>query len=464
MFCTVRRLFSKIPTRAYALWAELVLIIFGTVLVIFDLSFNPDPKYAERYADFFIYLALGGVIAMWSVFGVMATWKRWRKGINIYFYLLIILDGIQICFGILHIILLFTLYRQRHVDFCLSNESDHFFWLSLGYSNDDEVKALTDHCLQHWSRFALQRTLTWAVFSLVLVFCTILINRYHVKVKHAHRNEIQATGWPDMEDNKPMVTVVRGDGDNANESRNNGHPPSAPSSEKLAMPSPPPNYWESQHGKSDSNNSLTYQHSHNQQLQQQEYDYFSQIRQAEEDDTLLYRRRDRLHSEIARQRDHQNYQHSSHLLSSAASTSEDNFIHPLDLRRKSAMSSEEQQQLHDEDNEDEFGYRPPSPPPPRLSIDNDKITSSSEKMDYDLFRSRPHRLSVVHADTTETITMSRRRNKPQWFQEEHHTLLEDNDDADHIDDGSSNYKENYKIDRDDNDIVDDKYERAYLRD
>ena len=320
-----------------------------------------------------------------------------------------------------------------------------------------------DHCLQHWSKFALQRTLTWAVFSFVLVFCTVLINRYHVNVKYAHRHEVQATGWPDMEDNKPTVTIMRNGGGDANEI----HAPTAPSPEKLAVSSPPPDYWESQHEQSDSNSSLAHQHPHNQQPQQ-EYDYLGEKRQTDEDDAMLYRRRDRLYSEVARQRGHKNYQHSSHLpdkaLSSTTSASGDNFIHPLDLSRKSGMLTEEQQQFHGEDNEDEFGYRPPSLPPPRLSINNDKMASSSEKMDYDLFRSQPHRLSVIHADPTETITMSRRRNKPQWFQEEHHTLLEDNDDAEHIGDGSSNYKDNYRIDGDDNDVADDRYERAYLRD
>ncbi|KAI8138991.1 hypothetical protein BJV82DRAFT_277611 [Fennellomyces sp. T-0311] len=75
MFTKIYRQLSRIPPRAYAIFAELLLIITGATLVIFDLTYTPDPLYTVRFGDFYTYLALGGLIAVWSVFGLLATSK-----------------------------------------------------------------------------------------------------------------------------------------------------------------------------------------------------------------------------------------------------------------------------------------------------------------------------------------------------------------------------------------------------
>ncbi|KAI9266531.1 hypothetical protein BDA99DRAFT_558600 [Phascolomyces articulosus] len=483
MFSTVRRIFLRIPQRAYALWAELFIIPLS--YLTFHLI-QANPTYAPRFGDFYTYLTLGGLIALWSVFGVIVTWKRSRKGVKTYLYGLVILNAIQICFGIVHIILLFTLYRERIIGGCYGIESDHFFWTSLGYSDDDETQALTAKCLRHWSKFAVQRTLTWAVFSILLVLSTVLINRYYIGVLRAHRHEIQVTtDWPYVEDNKPMTTIMRG-GSNAGlgETRDYTGHPLAPTTENLPLKTPPPGYWEIQQQQQTGNNSKgsddihQQQHPHSDNHQaRQEHDYFSLKTQCEEDDAMMYRRRDRLYSEISRVRDHKSQQYNQLLQSGppTPSASGEGSIHPLDLRRKSAMLLAEQQRHLEEDDIDEYEYQPPSPPPPRGSISSDPMPSSSEKMDYDLYRSRPHRLSVIHGDQSETITMSRRRNKPQWFQEEHQTLLDDNDgdgvvdDTVNLSDRDSDYTDTYEYTIDSGDSNsgsndDDDYKRAHLKD
>lgn len=81
-----------------------------------------------------------------------------------------IFGALQIALGFIHVVLLFTLYRYTLVTACSDSASDKLFWWSLGHVQaDEEAQQLIDNCYAQWSRIAAQRTITWVVYSMLLV-------------------------------------------------------------------------------------------------------------------------------------------------------------------------------------------------------------------------------------------------------------------------------------------------------
>lgn len=89
------------------------------------------------------------------------------------------LVAFSIIIGIIHIILTFTVYRNGIIHNCVDDTTDGMFWWSFGYEFNSEVAHVVDVCTRLWARYTIQRVLTWAVYSIVIVFATWFVNRYY---------------------------------------------------------------------------------------------------------------------------------------------------------------------------------------------------------------------------------------------------------------------------------------------
>ncbi|KAJ8653255.1 hypothetical protein O0I10_011103 [Lichtheimia ornata] len=172
--------FSRIPLRVYAIVAEILLVLSSAALMAVDLTYGGVTPYRVRYVDIYVYAAIAGVIGLWTlVYGLYFTLRANRHGIRMYLYFLICLVALSIIIGIIHIILTFTLYRNSIIHNCVDDTTNGLFWWSFGYEFDSEVAHVVDLCTKLWARYTVQRTLTWAVYSIVIVFAAWFVNRYY---------------------------------------------------------------------------------------------------------------------------------------------------------------------------------------------------------------------------------------------------------------------------------------------
>ncbi|ORY98956.1 hypothetical protein BCR43DRAFT_522988 [Syncephalastrum racemosum] len=377
--------FAHIPARVYALLAETMLVLMGGALMGIDLGYVPgklkesdsSEVYRTRFGDFYLYLALGGLISVWSIFGLAVTLMRNERGVRLYLWGLSALGVTQIIVGVIHIVLLFSLYRPALLDTCLDQHPNQHFWWSLGYQQSSEDQQIYQECSSKWRNFVLERTFTWAVYSVLVVAMSVLVRRYKKQLKKAHTRQVDAATMDAEEwmDEKPITT----------RHHRRQHRRRPPSFNEAPEP-PPPAYHE-----------------------------IPEMRE----------QRDKLYAEIAKRREAQK-QRSGNRRSTVLpdsgekdKTEEHKAVHPLDLTQPAmaaATAGVAPEQKHErqeqEEKQDEEEYEPPPPRPTSQQEVTDGVVDapvsgvrhdpmSSEKIEYDSYRAkrdqqREHRFDNRH--------------------------------------------------------------------
>jgi hypothetical protein len=106
-------------------------------------------------------------------------------GITVYMIGLFFVIIVQFIIGFIHIMLLFTMYRPILMDSCLQRQPTRYFWWSLGFEDNQEMSKIYTTCSSQWNSFAIERGVSWIVYSLVSV-------RVHVSLSLSHTHKIDS--------------------------------------------------------------------------------------------------------------------------------------------------------------------------------------------------------------------------------------------------------------------------------
>ncbi|KAI8876986.1 hypothetical protein K501DRAFT_278894 [Backusella circina FSU 941] len=158
---------SKLSSlRIFAIVAEIILIVHWII--------------GSGLGDFYTYLALAGVISVLSIYGLIVTFKKSIRHLSRYLGCLSIILGIHFITGWIHIILLFTSYHPLLMNTCLQRQKSRFFWWSSSEDITDPVmEQVLEVCTAQWNSFAIEKVVSWAVYSLVSLLCFCVIWKYH---------------------------------------------------------------------------------------------------------------------------------------------------------------------------------------------------------------------------------------------------------------------------------------------
>lgn len=78
---------------------------------------------------------------------------------------LVVVTIVQFIIGFIHIMLLFTTYRAILMDSCLQRQPNRYFWWSLGYEDNEEMKKIYANCSGQWYSFVTERLASWIVYT-----------------------------------------------------------------------------------------------------------------------------------------------------------------------------------------------------------------------------------------------------------------------------------------------------------
>ncbi|KAI8342688.1 hypothetical protein BC941DRAFT_413566 [Chlamydoabsidia padenii] len=231
-----KRCGSLFSARNLALMSDFILCIISIGLIALELLFLPQwVSSGVTMIDFYIYIAITGIIIILTVIEIFFIKKRSLKGIHRLFLALSGVCSAQFIVGLVHIGLLYSRYQKKLLEKCIQRIPPDGFWWSFGYESMDELNKAYQTCEHNWIRFSLLRLLSCLVFGLLACTCLFFIQKYYYRLKsnaQSDLNKLVHSSWDD-----PITSPVENNNTTFDMEKNTFNP-SPPPPEPIFYPSP----------------------------------------------------------------------------------------------------------------------------------------------------------------------------------------------------------------------------------
>ncbi|SAM01315.1 hypothetical protein [Absidia glauca] len=243
---------SLFSTRNVALMSAVVLGVISIVLIALELSFLPQwVSSGVTMVDFYIYIAITGVIIILTVIQFFMIKKRSLKGMRRLFLVLGGVCAIQFVVGLVHIGLLYSRYQKKLLQKCLQRSPPGGFWWSFGYESMDELNKAYQSCAHNWIRFSLTRLFSCLVYGFLACLCLFFIQKYYYLLKGNAQSDLNKLVYSSWE--APVTSPIEALIDNTNKQHHHHNTetekgmfsPNLSSSPSIEEPPPPPFFYHS---------------------------------------------------------------------------------------------------------------------------------------------------------------------------------------------------------------------------